>query len=86
MTHELAIMLCYDTSVTGSGVTGGGQGGRVPPPRDFPTGNFWQLIGKNEARKEGKKMGNVQENEEKWKKEGWKLGKIEKKIKKEGGK
>ena len=31
-------------------------------------------------------MGNIEENEEKWKKEGWKLGKIEKKNKKEGGK
>ena len=31
-------------------------------------------------------MGYVQENEEEWKKEGWKLGKIEKKNKKEGGK
>ena len=46
------------------------------PPRDFPLGNFWQLIGKTEVRKEGKKMGNVKENEEKWKKEGLKLGKI----------
>ena len=27
------------------------------------------------------KMGNVKENEEKWKKEGWKLGKVEKKLK-----
>ena len=31
-------------------------------------------------------MGNVQENEEKWKREGQKLGKIEKKNKNEGGK
>ena len=52
-----------------SGVTGGG--------------NFWRLIGKNEARK-GKQMGNDEENEEKWKKEGWKLGKIEKKNNKKG--
>ena len=47
-----------------SGVTdGGGQG--ALPPRDFPPGNFCRLIGKNEARKQGKKMGNVKENEEK---------------------
>ena len=37
--------------VLASGVTGGGQGA----PRDFPPGNFWQLIGKNEAMKKGKK-------------------------------
>ena len=36
------------------------------PPRDFPPGNFWQVVGKNEARKRGKKMGNVGG---KWKKE-----------------
>ena len=35
--------------------------------RDFPLGNFWRLIGENEARKEVKKMENVEENEEKWK-------------------
>ena len=49
-------------------------------PRDFPPVNFWWLIGKNEARKKSKKMGNVEENEEKWKKEGWKLGKIGNKL------
>ena len=38
------------------------------PSRDFPPGNFWRLIGKNEAKKKGKKMENVEENEEKWKK------------------
>ena len=44
----------------------GGGGGRVPP-REFPPGNFWQLIGKNEARKRREKKGkmeNVEENEE----------------------
>ena len=25
------------------------------PPRDFPSGNFWRLIGENEARKKVKK-------------------------------
>ena len=39
-------------------------------PRDFPPGNFWRLIGKNEAGKKGKKMGNVEESEGKWEKEG----------------
>ena len=38
------------------------------PPRDFPPGMFWRLIGKNETRKKGVKMGNVEENREKWKK------------------
>ena len=56
-----------------SGVTGERQGGTLPP-RDIPPGNFWQLIGENEARKKGKKMWNVEENEEKWIKEGWKSG------------
>ena len=31
----------------GSGVTGGAEGGTECSPRDFPPGNFWQLIGKN---------------------------------------
>ena len=51
-----------------SGVTGGGEGGGGQ--RDFPPGNFWRLIGKNEARKKVKKNRNVEENEQKWKKEG----------------
>ena len=55
---------------TGEG--GGGKGGRVPP-RDFPSGNFWQLIGKNEARKKW----NVEENEAKGKGKR-KIGKDEK--------
>ena len=46
--------------ITVSGVTGGEGGGR-----DFPGGNFWRLIGKNEAREKSNKMGNV---EEQWKK------------------
>ena len=46
----------------------GGMGEQSTPPRDFPAGNFWRLIGQNEARKKGKKVGNVEENEEKWKK------------------
>ena len=35
--------------------------GRVPPtpPRDFPPGFFWQIIGKTEARKKGKKRWKV---------------------------
>ena len=41
-------------------------GGAECPHRDFPTGNFWRLFGKNdEARKRGKKMGNIEENEKK---------------------
>ena len=32
---------------------GGGRGQSAP--RDFPPGNFWRLIGKNKARKKGKK-------------------------------
>ena len=55
------------------------------PPRDFPPGNFWRLIGKNEARKKGKKMGNVEENEEIWKKRRSKMRKNGT-IKNEGGK
>ena len=47
-------------------------------PLDFPPGNFWPLIGKNGARIKGKKMGIVEENVEKWIKEGGKLGNIEK--------
>ena len=38
--------------------------GGCADPRDFPPGNFWRLIGKNEAREKGKNMGNVEENEE----------------------
>ena len=49
-----------------SGVTGGGQGERVPP-RDFWPGNFCWRIGKKEARKKGKMV---------------KIGKIEKKRRK----
>ena len=40
----------------------GERGRGQSAPRDFPTGNFLRLIGKNEARKNGKKMGNVEEN------------------------
>ena len=41
-----------------SGVTvGGGQGAQCPF-REFPLGNFWRLIGKNNAKE------NVEENEE----------------------
>ena len=43
------------------------------PPRDFPPGKIWSLIGKNEAREKGKK---------KWEM----LRKMRKKGKKEGGK
>ena len=57
---------------TTSGVIG--RGG-LNTPRDFKPGNFWPLIWKNGARKKGQKMGNVEENEEKWKQEGGKLGK-----------
>ena len=32
------------------------------PPRDFPPGNFWRLIGKNEARKKGKKWEMLRKN------------------------
>ena len=46
-----------------------GIGGTVPP-RDFPVGNFCRLICKNEARKTGQKMVNVEESEEKGKREG----------------
>ena len=45
----------------------------APMYRDFPSGNFWRLIGKNVAREKGKNMENVEENgkrkeenEEKW--------------------
>ena len=44
-------------------------------------GNFWLLIGKNEARKRVKKWEMLRKIRKKWKKEGWRLGKIEKKIK-----
>ena len=54
-----------------SGVTGGG-GSVVECPRDFPPGNFWRLIGKNVARRKGKKMEKVEENKEKGKREGGK--------------
>ena len=37
-------------------------------PIYFPPGNFWELIGKIRQGKKVKKMGNVEENEEKWKK------------------
>ena len=30
--------------------------------RDFPPGDFCRLIGKNDARRKGKKMGNDEEN------------------------
>ena len=49
-----------------SGVTGGGQGGRVPP-RDFWPGNFCWRIGKKEARKKGKRSENWEEKVENWK-------------------
>ena len=41
-------------SVPSSGVTGRGGRGKSAP-RDFPLGNFWRLIRKNEAKKKGKK-------------------------------
>ena len=34
------------------------------PLRDFSLANFWGLIGKNEARKKGEKMENVEEKNE----------------------
>ena len=43
-----------------SGVTGEGQGGRVPP-RDFWPGNLCWPIGKKEARKKGKRVENGEE-------------------------
>ena len=52
-----------------SGVTAGR--GRVPP-KGFPPGNFWRQIGKCEAWKKVLKIENVEENEEKWKREGGK--------------
>ena len=45
------------------------------PPTGFLPGNCWRLIGKMRQGKKGKKMGRVEENEEKWKKERLKLGK-----------
>ena len=49
-----------------------------PTPRDFPAGNFWQLIGENEARKRGLKMGNVEEMRKNGKKKDEKKGKLKK--------
>ena len=47
----------------------GGGGGGQSAPRDFPTGNFWRLIGKNKA---GKKREKIRKNgkgmEENWEK------------------
>ena len=58
--------------VPSSGVTGGGAGGRVPPPR-LSIGNLATNFGnksvKLRQRKKVKTMGNVEENEEKWKEE-----------------
>ena len=58
-------------NLASSGVTGGG-GGSECTPRDFPPGNFWWLIGKNEARekvKNGKIRKNGRGKEEKWENE-----------------
>ena len=62
--------------ITDRGIT---VGGAECPPRDFPPGNFWRLIGKDEARKKRNKMEKMlkkmrkngkgkEENEEKWEK------------------
>ena len=56
----------------------GGGGGSLSAPQRLSTGKFWRLIGKNEARKAMKKMENIEENEEKWKREGGKVGKMKK--------
>ena len=67
-----------------SGVTGGGggrgQGTECSPSETFHFGNFWLLIGnKKKAREKGKKVENVEENEEKWRREvGIKIRKMEK--------
>ena len=45
--------------------------GQSAPSPDFLPGNFWQLIGKNEARKKGNKWETLRKNGIK---EGWKLG------------
>ena len=45
------------------------RGSEYIPFRDFPPGKFWRLIGKNQARKKGNKIENVEENEEKRKRE-----------------
>ena len=65
---------------------GGGAGGQSTS-RDFPRGIFCRVIGKNEARKKVLKMENVEENEEKWKREGGKKeknGKGRRKMRKNG--
>ena len=41
-------------------------------PQRLSTGKFWQLIRKNVASEKGKKMENVEENEENGKREGGK--------------
>ena len=51
-------------------------------PQRLSTGNFGDYSGKIRQGKQVKKMGNVEENEEKWEKEGCKLGKNLKNFKK----
>ena len=62
------------------------QAGGAPYLPRLSTGKFlatnWEKWGKEKRQK----METVEKNEDKWKKEGWKLGTIEKKNKKEGGK
>ena len=62
-----------------SGVTGGGGGRGAECPPDFPAGNFWRLIRKNEARKKRlKKWEMLRKMEKRRLKIRKKLGKIQK--------
>ena len=45
------------------GIVGTCPGIQLEVPPDFPPGNFWHLIEKNESMMKGTKMENVEENE-----------------------